>query len=208
MNIKNRLDFNAAHTHDNDLKIIELCQAGNSDAFAYLVEKYKNMVYQLALRMTANYHDSEDIAQESFLKAYRSLHQYKPSYSFSSWLYQITLNTIRDRIRKQDLTASFSAQPENYQEAGSPLYPNSAELAEDPEERQIRKQNRFAMQSAINALSLSHREIIILRHIQNLSYYEISKILNITLNSVKVRLHRARVELKDMLQEQEQENKE
>ena len=203
MNIKNPLDSNAPHS--SDLKIIELCQAGNRDAFAHLVEKYKNLVYRLALRMTGNYQDSEDIAQESFLKAYRSLRQYKPSYSFSSWLYKITLNTIHDRMRKQDLAASFSTQPENFQEIGNPLYPNSTKLAENPEERQVRQEDKSDLQAAINALPLSHREIIILRHMQNLSYFEIAGILNIPLNSVKVRLHRARAQLKDFMQAQEQE---
>ena len=152
--------------------------------------------------MTGNYHDSEDIAQESFLRAYRSLHQYNPKYSFSSWLYKITLNIIRDRMRKKDYAILFSASnPEqNLEEMANPIFPGDEALALNPEERQIQQENINNLQSAINILPLPHREVIILRHIQNLSYYEIGRILNIPVNSVKVRLHRARVQLKELLE--------
>ena len=200
MTIKNK---NAFHSdQDNDLEKIELCQSGNNEAFSFLVEKYKNLVYKLALRMTGNYHDSEDIAQESFLRAYRSLHQYNPKYSFSSWLYQITLNIIRDRMRKKDYAIPFSAShPEqDPEETANPVFPGDDALTINPEERQIQQENINNLQSAINILPLPHREIIILRHIQNLSYYEIGRVLNIPVNSVKVRLHRARIQLKDLLE--------
>ena len=200
MTIKNNYIFDS--DKDNDLEKIELCQSGNNEAFSFLVEKYKNLVYKLALRMTGNYHDSEDIAQESFLRAYRSLHQYNPKYSFSSWLYKITLNIIRDRMRKKDYAIPFSAShPEqNLEEMANPVFPGDDALTINPEERQIQQENINNLQSAINILPLPHREIIILRHIQNLSYYEIGRVLNIPVNSVKVRLHRARIQLKDLLE--------
>jgi RNA polymerase sigma-70 factor (ECF subfamily) len=185
----------------NDLEIIESCLSGNTEAFSFLVDKYKNLVYQLALRMTGNYHDSEDIAQEAFLKAYRSLPRYNPSYSFSSWLYKITLNIIRDRFRKKEVAIPFSIPEEGKKEIESNFSPDHTELAINPEEWQIRKENNRDLQLAINALPLPQREIIILRHIQNLSYHEIARILNIPVNSVKVRLHRARRQLKEFLQE-------
>ena len=200
MTIKNNYIFDS--DQDNDLEKIELCQSGNNKAFSFLVEKYKNLVYKLALRMTGNYHDSEDIAQESFLRAYRSLHQYNPKYSFSSWLYRITLNIIRDRMRKKDYAIPFLAdhQDQNLEEMANPIFPGDDSLTINPEERQIQQENINNLQSAINMLPLHHREIIILRHIQNLSYYEIGRVLNIPVNSVKVRLHRARVQLKDILE--------
>ncbi len=184
----------------NDLEKIELCQSGNTEAFSFLVEKYKSLVYQLALRMTGNYHDSEDIAQEAFLRAYRSLHQYNPTYSFSSWLYKITLNIIRDKMRKKDLAIPFLSQKEGNEEQAQTLLPNHNELTSNPEQWQVHQEYKNELQSAINALPFDQREIIILRHLQNLSYHEIARVLNIPLNSVKVRLHRARVQLKNLLQ--------
>lgn len=184
----------------NDLEIIESCLSGNTEAFSFLVDKYKNLVYQLALRMTGNYHDSEDIAQEAFLKAYRSLPHYNPSYSFSSWLYKITLNIIRDRFRKKGVTIPFSTPEDGEKEVENNFSPDHDKLAINPEEWQIREENNRDLQLAINALPLSQREIIILRHIQNLSYHEIARVLNIPVNSVKARLHRARRQLKEFLQ--------
>ena len=197
---KNKHIFNS--DKDNEQEKIELCQSGNSEAFSFLVEKYKNLIYQLALRMTGNFHDSEDIAQEAFLRAYRSLHQYNPNYSFSSWLYKIALNIIRDRMRKKDFAIPFSVQQPDriHEEIGNPLFPGDDSLTVNPEEWQVKQENKQDLQTAINSLPLSHREIIILRHMQNLSYHEIARVLNISTNLVKVRLHRARVQLKDFLE--------
>jgi len=184
----------------NDLEMIESCQLGNTEAFSFLVGKYKNMVYQLALRMSRNYHDSEDIAQEAFLRAYRSLHHYNPSYSFSSWLYKITLNIIRDRMRKKDLTMHNSFQGQQDDESGTSLSNLKDQSAINPETWQVRRENNRDLQTAINNLSLQHREIVVLRHVQNLSYHEIAGILNLPMNSVKVRLHRARAQLREFFE--------
>ena len=116
----------------NDQEKIESCQSGNTEAFSYLVEKYKNLIYQLALRMTGNYHDSEDIAQEAFIKAYRSLHQYNPNYSFSSWLHKIALNTIRDKMRRKDSNITFFASQEEDNEIKNPLHINDDKLTMNP----------------------------------------------------------------------------
>lgn len=184
----------------NDLEKIESCQLGNTEAFSFLVDKYKNMVYQLALRMSGNYHDSEDITQEAFLRAYRSLDHYNPSYSFSSWLYKITLNIIRDRMRKKDLTMHNPFQGQQDDESRISLSNLKDQSAINPENWQVRRENNRDLQTAINNLPLQHREIIVLRHIQNLSYHEIARILNISMNSVKVQLHRARAQLKGLLE--------
>lgn len=185
----------------NDQEKIESCQSGNTEAFSYLVEKYKNLIYQLALRMTGNYHDSEDIAQEAFIKAYRSLHQYNPNYSFSSWLHKIALNTIRDKMRRKDSNITFFASQEEDNEIKNPLHINDDKLTMNPEEWHVHQESKNDLLSAINSLPLIHKEIIILRHMQNLSYHEIASILNIPMNSVKVRLHRARTQLKDLIEE-------
>ena len=184
----------------NDLEMIESCQLGNTEAFSFLVGKYKNMVYQLALRMSGNYHDSEDIAQEAFLRAYRSLHHYNPSYSFSSWLYKITLNIIRDRMRKKDLTMHNPFQGQQDDESGTSLSNLKDQSAINPETWQVCRENNRDLQTAINNLSLQHREIVVLRHVQNLSYHEIAGILNLPMNSVKVRLHRARAQLREFFE--------
>ncbi len=195
------MTVNNMYDSHNDQEKIESCQSGNTEAFSYLVEKYKNLIYQLALRMTGNYHDSEDIAQEAFIKAYRSLHQYNPNYSFSSWLHKIALNTIRDKMRRKDSNITFFASQEEDNEIKNPLHINDDKLTMNPEEWHVHQESKNDLLSAINSLPLIHKEIIILRHMQNLSYHEIASILNIPMNSVKVRLHRARTQLKDLIEE-------
>ena len=87
----------------DDLKIIESCLIGKTDIFSKLIDKYKNMVYDLAYRMTNNAHEAEDISQEAFLRSYQALSRFNPKYKFSTWLYQVTLNIIRDKLKKKTI---------------------------------------------------------------------------------------------------------
>jgi len=170
----------------DDLKIIESCLLGNTQVFSRLIDNYKNMVYNLAYRMSSNSHEAEDISQEAFLRAYQSLVRFNPSYKFSTWLYQITLNIIRDLdspIEKDD--SEFYIQP--------------ADSTNNPEQIITRQEDAREIQQAIRSLPLKYREVIVLRHLQDLSYIEISNILKLPQGTVKVRLYRAREQLKKIL---------
>lgn len=182
----------------DDLKIIESCLLGNTKVFSQLIDTYKDMVYSLAYRMNNNSQEAEDISQEAFLRAFQSLAHFNPSYKFSTWLYQITLNIIRDRFKKKELNYVSLDSPVETDD--SEFYPQPADFTNNPEQIIAQQENARAIQQAILSLSLKYREIIVLRHLQDLSYVEISNILKLPAGTVKVRLYRARELLRKTLE--------
>lgn len=181
----------------DDLKIIESCLLGNTQMFSRLIDNYKNMVYNLAYRMSNNPHEAEDISQEAFLHAYQSLAAFNPSYKFSTWLYQITLNIIRDKYKKKEIDYVSLDTPLEAED--SEFYRQPADSTNNPEQIISQKENLRAIQQAILSLPLKYREVIVLRHLQDLSYIEISNILKLPTGTVKVHLYRAREQLKKIL---------
>ncbi len=183
----------------DDLKIIESCLLGNTQMFSQLIDKYKNMVYNLAYRMSNNNpQEAEDISQEAFLRAYQSLARFNPAYKFSTWLYQITLNIIRDRFKKKELNSISLDAPTKTADAEE-FYPQPVDLTTNPEEIITRREDSQKILQAIHSLPLKYREVIILRHLQDLSYTEIGNILKLSPGTVKARLYRAREQLKKIL---------
>ena len=181
----------------DDLKIIESCLLGNTQIFSRLIDNYKSMVYNLAYRMSNNAHEAEDISQEAFMRAYQSLAHFNPSYKFSTWLYQITLNIVRDKYKKKEIDYVSLDTP--VETGDSEFYHQPADLTNNPEQIFSQRENLQAIQQAIYSLPLKYREVIVLRHLQDLSYIEISNILKLPQGTVKVHLYRAREQLRKIL---------
>lgn len=181
----------------DELKIIECCLLGNREEFSKLIDKYKNMVYNLTYRMCNNLDDAEDLSQEAFLRAFQSLSRFNPAYKFSTWLYQITLNIVRDRFKKKNLNCLSLDVP--IETNDSEIYRQHSDHTNNPEEIFSRKEKSKSIERAILSLPLTYREVIVLRHLQNLSYSEISSILKMPTGVIKVRLYRARQALKKIL---------
>jgi len=185
-------DFN------RDNLVIEQCLNGQQSSFSELIDKYKNLVFNLAYRMTNNLDDAEDISQEVFIRVYKSLYNFNPNYKFSTWLYQVTLNICRDRFRKGKIPSVSLDSPLNKddQKDFSSLIPDNEN---DPEEIFLQTEQTNFINDLISSLPPKYREVIVLRHLRDLSYDEMSKILNISIGSVKSRLFRARGLLKNKL---------
>jgi len=183
---------------DRDNLLIEQCLKGQQSSFSELVNKYKSLVFNLSYRMTNNLEDAEDISQEVFIRVYKSLYNFNPRYKFSTWLYQVTLNLCRDRFRKGKIPSISLDTPPN---EGDQKDFNS--LIADPKNNQeeifLQVEQTNFINDLIASLPLKYREVIILRHLRDLSYEEMSKILNISLGSVKSHLFRARELLKNKL---------
>ena len=177
--------------------IIEQVLTGDNDAFGQLVELYQGKVYNLALRMCGNPDDAFDLAQESFFRAWRGLAGFQQESAFSTWLFRLTSNVCLDwlRAKKRRPTVSLTSVEEGDEEAQIDV----PDPAKGPEELVIAAEDRAALAKAMNELPVEYREILTLRAINDLSYTEISEILKLPEGTVKSRLSRARLALRNKL---------
>jgi len=172
--------------------------AGDAQLFHELIRPYERRVYAMALSFLHNEADAEDAAQEAFLKAFRNLASFRSEAKFGTWLTSIALNEARSRIRRRDAIRMESLdEPQEDGEQASPAL--LRDWKEIPSEALERKEVRLMLQKAIIALPLIYREVFRLRDIEQLSVHEAAQALGITISSVKVRLHRARMMLQKKL---------
>ena len=171
-----------------DYELVRESCSGNQEAFAELIGRYKNLVYSVVLRMVNDPEDANDLAQEVFLKIYRNLDKYSPSFQFSTWVIRIATNTVIDLRRKKrmDMVSMEDLSVE-------PVGENS------PEDAVGRKERQKQLKAAIDALPEMYRLPILLYHLEGMSYQEISKALKIPLSKVKNRIFRGRKLLRENL---------
>jgi len=184
-------------TPEEEMRIIRTVQGGDKDAFEELVLANQKNVYNLALKMTKNEEDAMDISQESFIKAYTQLGNFRGESRFSVWMYRLTYNMCIDFLRRKPdaHVISLTYQDED-NEAGDLEIPDAREL---PEDILLRRESRKTIAESINELGPSHREILIMREITGMSYDDIAVTLNISEGTVKSRLARARKNLISIL---------
>ena len=168
-------------------------RGGDASAFEELVRTYEAPVYRLALRMCGGRaEDAQEVAQEAFLAAWRGLPRFRGQCRFSSWLYKLTANAAVDHLRREKRRPA--AVP--LENAGEPADPHT------PQEELERRELHRAVQQALDRLTPEHREVLVLREIQQLSYDEIADALSLDLGTVKSRISRGRRQLRNFLMEQ------
>ena len=168
---------------------------GRTDAFHDLIRPYERSVYLMALSMLRNEAEAEDVAQEAFIKAYRNLGRFRSEARFSTWLIAIALNEARARLRRKQpgLTDSIDDQD-------GPVVPAQlTDWREIPSESLERQEIRSLIRRALEMLPLHYREVFVLREIEERNVKETAETLGITIASVKMRLHRARLMLQKQL---------
>jgi RNA polymerase sigma-70 factor (ECF subfamily) len=182
----------------DEAQIIASILAGNTHLFHDLIRPHERSVYAMALSMLHNEADAEDAAQEAFLKAFRSLANFRGESKFSTWLISITLNEARSRLRSKK-TMKMESLDEPPEDQG-PITPALLrDWREIPSEALERKEIRQLLQQAITDLPLIYREVFLLRDVEELSVNQSAEALGISIASVKVRLHRARIMLQKKL---------
>jgi RNA polymerase sigma-70 factor (ECF subfamily) len=181
-----------------EAQIITSILAGNSHEFHDLIRPHERSVYIMALSLLHNEADAEDAAQEAFLKAYRNLAKFRGDSKFSTWLISITLNEARSRLRskKNVKLQSLDEPPEGEGHVSPALLRDWREI---PSEALERQEIRLLLQEAITDLPLIYREVFLLRDVGELSVNESAEALGISIASVKVRLHRARIMMQKRL---------
>ncbi|MBK6723693.1 MAG: sigma-70 family RNA polymerase sigma factor [Acidobacteria bacterium] len=178
----------------SDGDIIAGTVAGRLDGFEELVRRYQRPITGYVFRMVGEYESALDVTQEVFIKVYNSLHKYSPEYKFSTWLYRIAHNAAVDHLRRNSITPQ-SLEAENAD--GSFQIQIESRLS-SPEQDRERSEWRTEIDSVVRTLPPAYRDLIMLRHGQDLSYDEIAEVTGLPLGTVKNRLFRARELMREM----------
>src|ERR1700726_2188300 len=182
---------------DEQSLIARICK-GEPSQFATLVKPYERRVYGTALALLQNEADAQDVAQEAILKAFTHLRQFRAESRFSTWLIQITVNEARMRRRRQH-SELFEPIADVQNEEGAYTPREFADWREIPSEALERSEIRALLAKALGSLAQKYREVFILRDVEHMSIEEAAEALNISIASVKTRLLRARLMLRDIL---------
>jgi RNA polymerase sigma-70 factor (ECF subfamily) len=183
--------------------LLKKSQEGDIAAFEKLIEGYQKRVFNIAYRLVGNYDDASELAQEVFIKVFKSLRKFKGQSSFSTWVYSITKNVCFDELRKRKnkkivyIDEDIKYDNNEMQRQIEDDRPQPDIIAEKNEVKKI-------VHEAIQELSQDHRIVIVMRDIQGFSYEEIARILNCPEGTVKSRINRARLSLKQILQKNEE----
>jgi RNA polymerase sigma-70 factor (ECF subfamily) len=182
-----------------DAELVDACREGRADAFRTLIERYQDRVYNAVYRMVELEEDARDIVQETFIKAYENLPRFRGDAALYTWLFRIAVNqtlTFRRKTKRLRLVQPLDEDPE-VSLAGS-----QAERLVDPPEAALEQQDRERLLAeAMGALDPDHRAAIVLRDVEGLDYVTISDILDVPPGTVKSRIHRARLLLRERLRD-------
>ncbi|QHI35260.1 ECF RNA polymerase sigma factor SigW [Kordia antarctica] len=178
-------------TQKTDQDCILEIRAGNVNAYAMLVTKYQTMIFTLAMRMVGNREDAEEVAQDTFVKAYKALDTFKGTSKFSTWLYRIVYNTSLDCIKKNKRVI-YSEHIDEIHESDIGTMQDALSYIEAKEKKQT-------IEKALLQLPEDERVLLTLFYFEDLSLKEISEIVKISYDNVKIKLHRSRKKLYHIL---------
>ncbi len=183
----------------HDRRIIAECLAGRSAAFGDLVRRYQDRLFNAVYRVVDNSEDAADVVQDAFINAYQSLNSFKGDSEFFTWLYRIAFNAAISlkRKRKAVLRADWD-QDERGTEPADPSEYSQPHVAIERSEEDRR------LMAALGRLSPEHRAVLVLKDLEEQKYEDIAVILDVPIGTVRSRLHRARLELRDLLQPQDE----
>ncbi|HNY53096.1 MAG TPA: sigma-70 family RNA polymerase sigma factor [Bacteroidales bacterium] len=173
----------------DDLILVEQAKMGDEKAFSSLLNRYRDSIYFMLLKMVNNTSDAEDLTIEAFGKAFRFIDSFTPEYAFSTWLFRIATNNCIDFIRKKQLSPPPIDQA---QEDIDNMTVNIQSDLPDPEERLINAQETAVLREIVSQLKPRYRKLIELRYFKEYSYEEIAAEMNLPIGTVKARLFRAK----------------
>jgi RNA polymerase sigma-70 factor (ECF subfamily) len=182
----------------DDLRLIAECLKGDATAFGTLVRRYQDRLYNTVYSLTGNAEDAQDVVQEVFLSAYQSLDGFKGDSLFFTWLYRIAVNTAISHKRKKRVALSMDAR--NGDQGIEPADPS--ELSRPGHAMEQAEQGR-RVQQALERLSPEHRTVLVMKDMEGQKYETMAEVLQVPIGTIRSRLHRARLELRELLQKDE-----
>src|SRR5215472_6430859 len=188
---------------DADRELLTQAQTGDLSAFEALVERHRDRVYGVALRMTRSEADAAEIAQETFLSAFQHLSEFRGEAAFGSWVHRIAANHALMRLRHRNVVEAAEeelTEPE-FNERGNWIEYPSNDWSRRADEKALDTELGTAIRLATNQLPDRYREVFVLKDIEGLSYEQISEITGDSIAAIKSRLHRARLELRNAIDE-------
>jgi RNA polymerase sigma-70 factor (ECF subfamily) len=180
---------------NDENSLIAACRAGRTEAFGVLVQRYQDRLYPTMLRLTGSADDALDLLQDAFLRAFEKLDRFQGESSFYTWVYRIAVNLALSGRRRRRVTARIGIGGGR----GEPLDPQDDSSLSDPTLPLERAERDDLIQSALNSLADDHRAVVVMKEFDGLHYEEIATILNIPVGTVRSRLHRARLDLRERL---------
>ena len=177
---------NLHHEQHGDDALVSAARDGSSEAFDELVDRYRAPVVRLAYRLTQDADEAKDIAQESFLRAYRRLNTFRPDRPFSRWLFVIARNASLDALRRRRRAAALPAN-------------ETAQLEPGPEEAALRNDEAERVHHALETLPGHYRDVLEMYYVRSMRYREIADALGVPLGTVKTHISRAKRRLRDNL---------
>lgn len=192
---------NLSEKAHKDYRLVQEALKGDEKAFARLLSRYKDSIYFMLLKMVNNRSDAEDLTLEAFGKAFKNLHQYSPTYAFSTWLFKIASNNCIDFLRKKKGVHVSLENGNDQNENSEQIRLKSKEP--NPEEKLIRLQKAILLRKVVRRLKPRYQTLVELRYFREFSYEEIAKELNLPLGTVKAQLFRARQMLFKMIESTE-----
>jgi RNA polymerase sigma factor (sigma-70 family) len=191
------INSNFTENAKNDFHLVIKAREGSQKAYADLMQRYKDSIYFMVLKMVNNKEDAMDLTVETFAKAFEKLDKYQPDYAFSTWLFRVATNNCIDFIRKKKLNTTSIHGMTNEDGEDQQLQIKADVL--NPEETSIKKQQTEELKVLIQSLPPRYRNLITLRYFDELSYEEIAQQLDLPLGTVKAQLFRARYLLGNIL---------
>jgi RNA polymerase sigma-70 factor, ECF subfamily len=186
----------------SELELVKQCQAGQTEAFDELVTRYRTRVFAMIYNMVHNEQDAWDLAQESFVKAWKSIKRFRRQSSFYTWIYRIVMNVTIDWLRKKQIKGAGTEFDDSIQlkevDPASRTLPKADPL---PHERMQRSEIRKKIDTAIAQLSPEHRAVILMKEIEDMQYHEIAETLGCSIGTVMSRLFYARKRLQHLLRD-------
>jgi len=182
-----------------DYRLVKAALDGDQKAYAQLMDRYRDSIYFMLLKMVNNRDDADDLTIEAFGKAFNKLHQYTPNYAFSTWLFKIASNNCIDFIRKKKKKQLLSLDKPFEGNDGGEITMDVPSGTLDPEEAYIKEQKKILMHGVVEKLKPRYRTLVELRYFKEFSYEEIAQELDLPLGTVKAQLFRAREFLYNIL---------